>query len=197
MRRLTFMNSLTLMACMSAAIAMGLGCDTSKSGGGANKNSNTAKHSDGDTGDHPSDSHDGDAKNNASAAGMKVADLDENGLARLSDIGIERHPSGVRPTNRRDATGDMIYAHVRVQMDNFIAERKEMLDSGLDLTDPAVRLKEDSIRKAVALLTENGETVEPIDPPIEGLRLEPFVSTDSHDDHSDHDGDDHAGHDHD
>lgn len=180
MRRLTDLNVLTLTACLGAAVALGLGCDAKKStsGGNTNKNSSSAKSTDaahgessdaaksGDEGHagHTADDHSGNIETGA-------ASLDENGLADLSKLHIERRPSGIKPTNRRDATGDMIYATVRVQMDILLGERKALLDAGHDVTDPEVRRKEDSIRKAIALLTENGETIEPIDPPIDGLVL--------------------------
>ena len=183
MRRLTYLNVLTLTACLSVAVTLGLGCDTRKAtpSDNSNKNANTAKSTTTDDTDtsmtDDADSHEGhdhgdDAHDHGGDAGdMSPAGVDENGLADLSMLKIERRPSGIKPTNRRDATGDMIYATVRVQMDILLADRKALLDAGHDVTDPEVRKKEESIRKAIALLAENGETIEPIDPPIEGLIL--------------------------
>ncbi|MCB9855904.1 MAG: hypothetical protein H6818_09485 [Phycisphaerales bacterium] len=183
------MNALTLTACLSVAVALGLGCDATKSASSGNSNnaansakSASAEHAESsdapksdveshDSQDHasPDDPH-ADAPH-GDVVGNGVPSLDENGLVDLSKLHIERRPSGIKPTNRRDATGDMIYATVRVQMDILLADRKALLDAGHDVTDPEVRRKEDSIRKAIALLTENGEAIEPIDPPIEGLVL--------------------------
>ena len=99
------------------------------------------------------------------------AQITTDNLVDLGPLHIERRPSGLQPTNRRDATGDMIYATVRVQMDVLIDKRKALLNGGADITDPEIRQLEASIRKAVGLLTENGEYVEAIEPPIEGLEL--------------------------
>lgn len=115
---------------------------------------------------HDHEAHDGDHDRAAPPADAVPAEAD---LVDLSVLKIERRPSGIKPTNRRDATGDMIFATVRVEMDKFLAQRQELLDSGVDPTDPEIRRREESIRKAVALLTENGEYVEPIIPPIEGI----------------------------
>lgn len=119
-----------------------------------------------------------DSGTNDPAATQSHAMADENDLVDLSPLHIERHPSGVKPTNRLDATSDMIYATMRVQMDVLIDARKTLLDNGADVTDPEIRQKEASIRKAVDLLTQNGEYVEPIEPPIEGLNTGP-APTDS------------------
>lgn len=204
MRRITGLNILTLLPCLTIAVALGIGCDakSSKPAGNANTsagaNDNAAKtptadDADTDKGDdmgadpsmeasngdddhdHDHDGHDhGDHDGHDHGSEEASADatpVDDANLVDLSKLNITRHPSGVRPTNKRDATGDMIYATVRVQMDHLIAERKELLDGGMDPTDPEVRQKESSIRKAVSLLTQNGEEVGPIDPPIEGLDL--------------------------
>lgn len=119
--------------------------------------------------DHEGHDHDGEDHSDAPEAMSDAASKGDPATAKLVDlssIGITRHPSGTNPDNQRDATADLIYATVRVKMDILIAERKQLLDAGHDTTDPEVRQKEASINRAISLLEENGEKVDPIDPPI-------------------------------
>lgn len=126
--------------------------------------------------DHDAHDHDDHAghDHDESHAGHDHGDADvtasdatsPDNLADLSSIGITRRSSGIRPTNERDAAADLIYATVRVKMDIMIAERRELLESGVAPTDPEVQRRETSIRRAISLLEENGESVPPIEPPL-------------------------------
>lgn len=184
----------------AAALGFGCESKPTKSGGNDNgktstkQNESTAKEtanesgkkdmSDADTDDDSSmmsegiDDHDADADEHAADdheghdhADTMTAPATDDGLVDLAPLHIERRPSGLKPTNRRDAIADLIYGQMRVQMDVFVDRRKALLEGGADITDPEIRQLEDSIRKAVGLLTENGEYVEAIEPPIEGLEL--------------------------
>ncbi|HWL93175.1 MAG TPA: hypothetical protein VNT79_06545, partial [Phycisphaerae bacterium] len=68
--------------------------------------------------------------------------------------------------NQRQAVVDAIYAQIRLQMEQAIVERKQMLDAGTPASDEKVRELEGKIMKARDLLIENGEEVEEVDPPI-------------------------------
>lgn len=67
---------------------------------------------------------------------------------------------------KRAAAENMIYATIRIKMEDMIEQRAKMLKSGKDPSDVEVRRLEDSIMRARELLEENGEVVEPVDPPI-------------------------------
>ncbi|MBX3394731.1 MAG: hypothetical protein KF841_05145 [Phycisphaerae bacterium] len=66
----------------------------------------------------------------------------------------------------RQAILDALYAQIRLQMEQAIAERKELLSSGTPASDERVRALEGRIMKARGYLIENGEFVEDVDPPI-------------------------------
>lgn len=61
---------------------------------------------------------------------------------------------------------NMIYATIRIKMEEMIAKRAALLKSGRDPSDVEVRDLEGSIMRARELLEENGEIVEPVNPPI-------------------------------
>ncbi|MFQ5429973.1 MAG: hypothetical protein ACE5E1_06650 [Phycisphaerae bacterium] len=76
-------------------------------------------------------------------------------------------PASVNPkVSERQAKTDLIYATIRVRMEEMIEQRKELLASGTPPSDERVRKLEGSIMRARGLLIENGETVEDVDPPI-------------------------------
>ncbi len=68
--------------------------------------------------------------------------------------------------NQRQLINDAIYAQIRLQMEQAIVERKQMLDAGTPASDEKVRALEGKIMKARSLLIANGEDVEDVDPPI-------------------------------
>ena len=67
---------------------------------------------------------------------------------------------------RRQAAEDMIYATIRVRMEEMIVLRKRLLDGGRPGHDPEVRELEGRIMRARQLLFDNGEDVEEVDPPL-------------------------------
>ncbi len=60
----------------------------------------------------------------------------------------------------------MIYAQIRIKMEEMIEQRARLLREGKNPSDVEVRQLEGSIMKARELLVENGEIVEEVDPPI-------------------------------
>jgi outer membrane PBP1 activator LpoA protein len=68
--------------------------------------------------------------------------------------------------SKRLQTQNLIYARIRIKMEELIAERAKLLKSGTDPTDPQVRQIEGQIMRARDLLQENGEVVEEVEPPI-------------------------------
>jgi len=71
------------------------------------------------------------------------------------------------PDALRAQTEDMIYATIRIKMEEMAAERSRLLKSGKTQNDPEVRQLESSILIAQRLLRENGEIVDELDPPIQ------------------------------
>lgn len=67
---------------------------------------------------------------------------------------------------RREQAANLIYAQIRVKMEEAIDERSKLLKAGTDPADPKVRELEGRIMRARDLLTQNGEVVEEVDPPI-------------------------------
>ena len=67
---------------------------------------------------------------------------------------------------KRGQAEDMIYATIRVKMEEAIAERAKLLKEGKDPSDERVRQLEGTIMRARSLLMENGEIVADVDPPI-------------------------------
>ena len=68
--------------------------------------------------------------------------------------------------SRRKQTESMIYATIRIKMEEAIEKRAALLKAGKDPADEEVRSLEGTIMRARELLEENGEIVEPVDPPI-------------------------------
>ncbi|HKQ48388.1 MAG TPA: hypothetical protein VJZ71_09995 [Phycisphaerae bacterium] len=68
--------------------------------------------------------------------------------------------------SRRKQTESMIYATIRIKMEEAIEKRASLLSSGKAPSDEEVRSLEGTIMRARELLEENGEVVEPVDPPI-------------------------------
>lgn len=67
---------------------------------------------------------------------------------------------------KREQAANMIYAQIRLRMEEFITERKKLLSEGKTRDDARVQQLEGSILKARELLMEAGEMVEEVDPPI-------------------------------
>ncbi|HVP12148.1 MAG TPA: hypothetical protein VMV94_13300 [Phycisphaerae bacterium] len=69
-------------------------------------------------------------------------------------------------TDKRAQIEDIIYADMRVKMEQMIAQRAQLMKSGKDSSDPEVAKLEASILRAKKFLTDAGEVVGPIEPPI-------------------------------
>ena len=67
---------------------------------------------------------------------------------------------------KRGQAEDMIYATIRVKMEEAIAERSKLLKEGRPPADERVRQLEGTIMRARSLLVENGEIVADVEPPI-------------------------------
>lgn len=67
---------------------------------------------------------------------------------------------------RKAMAENMIYATIRIKMEDMIEKRAELLKSGHHPTDVEVRQLEGSIMRARELLMEAGEIVEDVVPPI-------------------------------
>jgi hypothetical protein len=79
-------------------------------------------------------------------------------------------PTPTTGPNREEAAAqltDMIYAQIRIRMEEAIAKRAELLKAGKPRWDPEVRKEEEIIKNARARLIENGEIVAPVQPPLE------------------------------
>ncbi len=68
--------------------------------------------------------------------------------------------------SKRAQAENMIYATIRIKMEEAIEGRAKLLKSGKDPADVEVRQLEGTIMRARELLEENGEVVEPVEPPI-------------------------------
>jgi hypothetical protein len=68
--------------------------------------------------------------------------------------------------DRRMMAQDLIYTRIRIKMEEMIAQRSTLLKQGKDPADPEIRQLEGSIMRARELLTEAGEKVEDVQPPI-------------------------------
>jgi hypothetical protein len=75
-------------------------------------------------------------------------------------------PAGTTDEDRRAQAEDMIYATIRIKMEEAIAERAKLLKEGRNPADERIRQLEGTIMRARDLLTEAGEIVEDVDPPI-------------------------------
>lgn len=79
----------------------------------------------------------------------------------------DKPEAGAQATEKARAQAeDMIYANIRVKMEEMIAQRAQMLKSGKSPSDVEIRKLESSILKARDLLTQAGEVVGDIQPPI-------------------------------
>jgi type IV secretory pathway VirB10-like protein len=67
---------------------------------------------------------------------------------------------------KRAQIEDVIYAEMRVKMEQMIAQRAQLMKSGKDSSDPEVQKLEASILRAKKFLTDAGEVVGDINPPI-------------------------------
>lgn len=88
--------------------------------------------------------------------------------ATIRRIGPEEptYPSEEDLERRREEASDMIYALIRVRMEEAIIKRKNLLEGGSAPSDVEIRDLERVIMNARQYLEENGEVVEPVDPPI-------------------------------
>lgn len=75
-------------------------------------------------------------------------------------------PATTSDQELRDATTGAIYAQIRIKMEEAIAERAKMLKEGRPASDPEIRRLEGVIMNARRLLTEAGEIVGEVNPPI-------------------------------
>ncbi len=82
------------------------------------------------------------------------------------DVSEDLPPIGDDVDQRRQHYANVIYATIRIRMEEAIQRRATLLDQGTNSTDPKVRNLENQIQKARQLLMENGETVDPVYPPI-------------------------------
>lgn len=89
--------------------------------------------------------------------------------ATITRVGPEEepaYPSEEDLERRREEASDMIYALIRVRMEEAIIKRKDLLEGGRASSDVEVRRLENVIMNARQYLEEDGEVVEPVDPPI-------------------------------
>lgn len=75
-------------------------------------------------------------------------------------------PAAQANDQAREQAADLIYATIRVRMEEMIAQRAEMLKSGKSPTDMEIKKLEVSILRAKGYLTEAGEVPPEIKPPI-------------------------------
>lgn len=75
-------------------------------------------------------------------------------------------PPSPSDEQRRAETNDLIYALIRVEMENAIEKRAELLTAGRERSDLEIRQLEGKIMRARDLLTDAGEVVDELDPPI-------------------------------
>ncbi len=75
-------------------------------------------------------------------------------------------PAGETDEDLREKTTGAIYAQIRIKMEEAIAERAKLLKEGRPASDPEIRRLEGVIMNARRLLTEAGEIVGEVDPPI-------------------------------
>lgn len=75
-------------------------------------------------------------------------------------------PAASSDDDKRHQAEDIIYATIRIKMEEAIVERAKLLKEGHDPADERVRQLEGTIMRARELLTENGEVVEDVTPPI-------------------------------
>jgi len=135
--------------------------------------------------DHDHDAHDHDHDDDDSGDSSEIMsaspedftmNLDGMPTDRLVDpakvldteaLGMPIRASGVKSSTPKQAYEDLIYGNIRIRMDTSIALRRAMLENGVAPTDPGVRNLEGQILKARDLLEQAGESVGPIEPPIE------------------------------
>lgn len=72
--------------------------------------------------------------------------------------------------SRRALAEDMIYATIRIKMEDMIERRAALLKAGTNSSDAELRDLERSILRARGLLIEAGEIVEDLEPPILQVR---------------------------
>lgn len=87
-------------------------------------------------------------------------------ITRVGPEEDPNYPSEEDLERRREEASDMIYALIRVRMEEAIIKRKTLLESGRASSDVEVRRLENVIMNARQYLEEDGEIVEPVDPPI-------------------------------
>ncbi len=112
-------------------------------------------------------------------AAAPTAQSPQGALAAAPNTPVERASASTTPpaqspwevsaqddAARREQAENMIYATIRIRMEEMIAQRAKLLNEGRDPADVEVRRLEGSIMKARDLLMENGEVVEDVEPPI-------------------------------
>lgn len=79
----------------------------------------------------------------------------------------EEKPLAIEDDSAKRAMAEnMIYATIRIKMEEMIDQRAELLKSGKNPADVEIRQLEGSIMRARDLLMEAGEVVEDVQPPI-------------------------------
>lgn len=73
------------------------------------------------------------------------------------------------PEARKQDLMDLIYAQIRVRMEEALVRRAELLKNGTPQTDASVADFERQIIRARTLLTERGEILEDVSPPLAGV----------------------------
>ncbi len=110
-------------------------------------------------------------KNGKTVDDPEVQNLDKI-IANAKNILAEGAPAAQPAAAANDSgdlraqTTDVIYAQIRIRMQEAIEKRATLLKGGKPGSDPEVRKQEGIIMRARDLLTEAGEVVDPVDPPI-------------------------------
>lgn len=82
------------------------------------------------------------------------------------DVAEDMQPIGDDPTQLREHYSNVIYATIRIRMEEAIQRRAKLFKQGTSPKSEEIVNLERQILKARSLLVENGETVQPVHPPI-------------------------------
>jgi len=74
----------------------------------------------------------------------------------------------VDPDTRKQDLADLIYAQIRVRMEEALVRRADLLKSGTPQSDASVADLERQILRARSLLSERGELLDDVSPPLAG-----------------------------
>ena len=110
---------------------------------------------------------DSPANETESAQPIKVVHSPEPTPTAATETTPARQPSPEEAKEaERQEKEDLIYATIRVKMEEMIQQRKDLFAAGKPPHDEEIRRLEGSIMRARDLLIEHGEEVEDVDPPI-------------------------------